>query len=142
MHQSFDETPESGTEVGRSPTGVPDSGSRNPPAPHGEPPAQVSGGAAVGRSGDRFESQAGPELGAAEPFFEPEKIGTAPQGTYPRSVSPRSRRRTYRKPEWEREDRTPQERLLLLDTWRRSGLPAGDFASLVGVSKHTLYAWK
>ncbi len=37
---------------------------------------------------------------------------------------------------------TPQARLLLLDTWRRSGLPAGDFAPLVGVSKHTLYAWK
>jgi transposase InsO family protein len=29
-----------------------------------------------------------------------------------------------------------------LDTWRRSGLPAGDFAALVGLSKHTLYAWK
>jgi transposase InsO family protein len=37
---------------------------------------------------------------------------------------------------------TPEQRLLLLDTWRRSGLPAGDFAALVGVSKHTLYAWK
>jgi Homeodomain-like domain len=36
---------------------------------------------------------------------------------------------------------TPQQRLLLLDTWRRSGLPAGDFAPLVGISKHTLYAW-
>jgi transposase len=32
--------------------------------------------------------------------------------------------------------------LLILDSWRRSGLPAGDFAPLVGVSKHTLYAWK
>jgi transposase InsO family protein len=31
---------------------------------------------------------------------------------------------------------------LLLDTWLRSGLPAADFAALVGVSKHTLYAWK
>jgi transposase InsO family protein len=31
---------------------------------------------------------------------------------------------------------------LLLDTWRRSGLPAADFAPLVGVSKHTLYDWK
>jgi transposase InsO family protein len=30
----------------------------------------------------------------------------------------------------------------MLDTWRRSGLPAGDFATLVGLSKHTLYAWK
>lgn len=37
---------------------------------------------------------------------------------------------------------TPQQRLLILDTWRRSGLPAGDFAALVGISKHTLYAWK
>jgi transposase InsO family protein len=36
----------------------------------------------------------------------------------------------------------PQQRLLLLDTWRRSGLPAGDLAALVGISKHTLYAWK
>jgi len=37
---------------------------------------------------------------------------------------------------------TAQQRLLLLDTWQRSGLPANDFAALVGVSKHTLYAWK
>jgi transposase InsO family protein len=37
---------------------------------------------------------------------------------------------------------TAQQRLLLLDTWQRSGLPAGDFAVLVGLSKHTLYAWK
>jgi transposase InsO family protein len=37
---------------------------------------------------------------------------------------------------------TPQQRLLVLDSWTRSGLPAGDFAPLVGISKHTLYAWK
>jgi transposase InsO family protein len=37
---------------------------------------------------------------------------------------------------------TAEQRLLLLDTWQRSGLPAGDFAALVGLSKHTLYAWK
>jgi transposase len=37
---------------------------------------------------------------------------------------------------------TPQQRLLLLDTWQRSGLPAGDFAALVGLSKFTLYRWK
>src|SRR5688500_6980215 len=36
---------------------------------------------------------------------------------------------------------TPQQRLLLLDSWRRSGLPAKDFAELVGISKHSLYAW-
>jgi transposase len=37
---------------------------------------------------------------------------------------------------------SPEQRLLLLDTWRRSGLPAGDFAALVGVSKHTLREWQ
>ncbi len=37
---------------------------------------------------------------------------------------------------------TPEQRLLILDSWQRSGLPAGDFAPLVGVSKHTLYSWK
>src|SRR5260370_4168190 len=37
---------------------------------------------------------------------------------------------------------TAGERLLRLDTWLRSGLPAGDFASLVGMSKYTLYGWK
>jgi transposase InsO family protein len=37
---------------------------------------------------------------------------------------------------------TAEQRLLLLDTWQRSGLPAADFAALVGVSKHTLYVWK
>jgi transposase InsO family protein len=31
---------------------------------------------------------------------------------------------------------------LLLDIWQRSGLPANDFGELVGVTNHTLYAWK
>ncbi|MDJ0522820.1 MAG: DDE-type integrase/transposase/recombinase [Planctomycetota bacterium] len=39
-------------------------------------------------------------------------------------------------------DYTGEQRLLLLDTWLRSDLSAGDFSSLVGVSKHTLYVWK
>src|SRR5262249_30048800 len=37
---------------------------------------------------------------------------------------------------------TPEQRLLVLDAWRRSGLPAGDFAPRLGVSKPTRYAWK
>ncbi len=37
---------------------------------------------------------------------------------------------------------TPEQRLLLLDTWKRSGLPAADFAAMVGLTKHTLYGWK
>jgi transposase InsO family protein len=37
---------------------------------------------------------------------------------------------------------TPEQRLLVLDAWVRSKLPATDFAPLVGVTMHTLYAWK
>jgi transposase InsO family protein len=37
---------------------------------------------------------------------------------------------------------TPEQRLLILDTWQRSGLSGGDFAELVDASKHTLYSWK
>jgi transposase InsO family protein len=46
------------------------------------------------------------------------------------------------KPDEVRLSFSPHERLLILDTWQRSGLPAGDFAPLVGLSKHTLYLWK
>jgi transposase InsO family protein len=37
---------------------------------------------------------------------------------------------------------SPQQRLLILDTWRRSGLPAADFSTIVGIGKFTLYTWK
>jgi transposase InsO family protein len=37
---------------------------------------------------------------------------------------------------------TAEQRLLVLDMWRRSELPAADFAALVGLSRHTLYEWK
>jgi len=37
---------------------------------------------------------------------------------------------------------TPEQRLLVLDVWVRSKLPAKDFAPLVGISTAALYAWK
>jgi transposase InsO family protein len=46
------------------------------------------------------------------------------------------------KPVSKAESLTPEQRLYILDTWLRSDLPAGDFAAMVGLSKHTLYAWK
>jgi len=36
---------------------------------------------------------------------------------------------------------TPEQRLLILDTWKRSGLPGTEFASMVGISHLTLYIW-
>ena len=54
------------------------------------------------------------------------------------------RRRTVKPVEGDGERRhlTPAQRLLVLDSWMKSRLPATEFASLVGVSKHTLYTWK
>ena len=54
----------------------------------------------------------------------------------------RQRRRTLAQPAPKAEPVPPEQRLLLLDTWRRSELPAADFAALVGISKFTLFAWK
>jgi len=53
----------------------------------------------------------------------------------------KSRQRTLHQPQ-PRIAFTAQQRLLILDIWIRSGLPAGDFAPLVGLSAHTLYAWR
>src|SRR5262245_26384697 len=55
---------------------------------------------------------------------------------------PRKHRRALQPPDALRGSLTPEQRLLVLDAWQRSGLPAGDFAPLVGLSKYTLYAWK
>src|SRR5947209_524718 len=60
----------------------------------------------------------------------------------PRLQHPARGRRLAPKADFPASPLTPEQRLLVLDAWRRSGLPAGDFAPLVGVSKHTLYAWK
>lgn len=61
-----------------------------------------------------------------------------------RAPSPRPQGRRLARPSDAERKRsfTPEQRLLLLDSWQRSGLPAGDFAALVGISKHTLYLWK
>lgn len=60
----------------------------------------------------------------------------------PRSVPRRKQPRTLTKPQLPRAPLTAEQKLLLLDTWQRSGLPARDFSALVGVSRHTLYSWK
>ena len=59
-----------------------------------------------------------------------------------KGTQPKRGKRLVKPEEATRHPFTPPQRLLILDSWQRSGLPAGDFAPLVGVSKHTLYAWK
>lgn len=89
----------------------------------------------------------GPEPAAAGPSDDA-RVPASPEATEPAVEVPRlqsglkGRRLARPDPAATAPPFTPEQRLLLLDTWRRSGLPAGDFAALVGLSKHTLYAWK
>jgi len=79
------------------------------------------------------------QLAAAE---DGDAAATSLDGVLPRRGRRPHGRRLVQKSRAKTAPLTPQQRLLLLDTWRRSGLPAGDFAALVGLSKHTLYGWK
>ena len=80
--------------------------------------------------------------GLSEPPASADAASADDRPDLPRRPMRRRGRRLIQQPTTPTPPLTPQQRLLLLDTWQRSGLPAGDFAALVGVSKHTLYAWK
>jgi len=74
------------------------------------------------------------ELPEAEPFSGP--VG-------PARLRPMKRgRRLVKKPDVPKPQISPEQRLLILDTWRRSGLPVADFSTIVGIPKYTLSAWK
>jgi transposase InsO family protein len=121
--------PASGPPVGVAPE---PEGGRGPELPAAAP--AIPAAAPVGAEGASFPD----ETEFAEPPPEPElripRLGAGPKHgrplAKPHSVDAKAA------------VLTAAQRLLILDTWRRSGLPAGDFAELVGVSKHTLYAWK
>jgi transposase InsO family protein len=137
-----------GAEPGRQTTGPagpePDSGGGGSPGPErrrsrsggpGEPPPPLATGSACG-------PEEGVDLGELARLGLPEPPDDPVPARLPR-LGGRSRRRRLVTPEQATPlALTPQQRLLLLDTWKRSGLPAGDFAALVGLSKHTLYSWQ
>jgi transposase InsO family protein len=84
---------------------------------------------------EALEEQIDPEQAPEEetPLSLPNLAGGRRRKRQPALVKPQDLTKT---------NASPEQRILLLDTWRRSGLPAGDFAALVGVAKHTLYSWK
>src|SRR5262245_53856549 len=70
-----------------------------------------------------------------DPALAP-RAAAADRRDLPRLQTPRRGRRLVPNPATPTPPLTPQQRLLLLDTWQRSGLPAADFAALVGLSKY------
>jgi len=112
----------------------------------------------VGAWGDQDEPSA--DSVSSGPYHEPETRSTGPAAAAqpgvgefdfsagvelsrrPLGWNGKPKGRALVKPDEVRLAFSPHERLLILDTWQRSGLPAGDFAPLVGLSKHTLYLWK
>ena len=113
---------------------------------------QEADGVGAERSG--LERSDRPRSGAQTPSASPAPCEASPhspsaaqaQALHGQPVPALSGRRrggpTLVKPVAEPNGVTPEQRLLLLDTWKRSGLPAADFAAMVGVTRHTLYAWK
>jgi transposase InsO family protein len=96
------------------------------------PPASEDVEAAAPGDGRLIDEEPFPKEPFEEPLHKPRLGGTGSA----------KGRRLVKPEEAPQPSLTPEQRLLILDTWQRSGLPAGDFATMVGVSKHTLYAWK
>jgi transposase InsO family protein len=108
-------------------------------SPFGASEQTLSAGPEDARPGPAVDAGAGEETGDT---LELEALADMGRPQRPLLAGRRPGRRLVKPAEVKQPALTPQQRLLLLDTWRRSGLPAGDFAAMVGLSKHTLYAWK
>ena len=85
----------------------------------------------------------------ARSFAEPAAADSSQEATVPgKPARPLPRnpiskgKRLVKKQEQRTQPLTPEQRLLVLDVWNRSGLSAKDMAPLVGVSHHSLYTWK
>jgi len=111
------------------------------------PPAAEAGPPSTAASGpEPSTSDFLPEAELADDFLDEESFPEEPFEEPLRAPNLTGQRRGRRlvKPSGDspKSSLSAEQRLLILDTWQRSGLPGGDFATLVGVSKHTLYGWK
>src|SRR6516165_7753113 len=127
--------PGCGTERGRRPSGVPQpDAAATGPVP--DPAAAMPGPAVPEPTAEEYSGDLPPPT-ADESAPEEAAPPWRPPLSGRRSGGPRS----LQKPQGPTPPLTPEQRLLLLDTWKRSGLPARDFAAMVGISRHTLFAW-
>jgi transposase InsO family protein len=100
------------------------------------------------RAGRGPQAPPPPDAESEAPTFQPETDESPGAEPFAGPVRPprlrpmRKGQRLVKKPTGPKLQISPEQRLLILDTWRRSGLPAADFSTLVGIPKHTLYTWK
>jgi len=95
-------------------------------------------GDGVGRSGEasgHYPRPSEPDAPESNPF-----AGETP--IWRSRARGRTRRRVRKTDARGRGQHTPQQRLLILDTWIRSKLSAREFGEMVGISQHSLYKWK
>ena len=131
MEKEFRMQDDSGTELGRSPSGVPESLSR--PVVYPSPESYGE------------ERRSPPPLPPEERPEAPGEMRGSPQANpegAPRLTGRKRGPRALVKPEARDKTLSAEERLLVLDTWKRSGLPASEFAAMVGLSPPTLYIWR
>jgi len=109
-----------------------------PASPPGEPPAESTSGGLDPDDAWEEDQPRAPQR-TDEVADLPDSLSWAEC-----APAPKVRRRGTLAPAVERPlmPLSPQQKLLLLDTWQRSGLPARDFGALVNISRQTLYAWK
>jgi transposase InsO family protein len=82
------------------------------------------------------------ERGAGDEVAEAERSGRGAGRDSRLPGTPRRTARTTRGRHSRVTDFTGEQRLLVLDCWFRSKLPATEFSPLVGVTTATLYAWR
>jgi transposase InsO family protein len=103
----------------------------NPPASQLVVPPQSSGGQPTPAVEEPVQLPINPQ-----PFgVSPARLAGRGPSAGRRLVSPQEAAASNRK-------LTPEQKLLILDTWQRSGLPVTDFAALVGINRVTLHGWK
>jgi hypothetical protein len=89
-----------------------------------------------------FSKNAGDELGGVPGTPVSPPLETDHEPGVERTSAPPRRRAAGSALRGERPALTTQQRLFILDSWRRSGLPGVEFGPLVGLSSQTLYSWK
>lgn len=109
----------------------------------GNSTGELAGVFAEGLDGDRFAMPGGADVEAGPGLpINPRPFGAGPARLSGRGPKPGKRLVLPQEAAAANRRLTPEQKLLILDTWARSGLSANDFSALVGVNRLTLYTWK